>query len=181
MRIQVELQQDGSELLLGQIQNNTDIELEDCTLLYGHWAYHLGRMPAGRVQKIDDSLRPRTVKTTLTSATAGDNLVSASSTTDDGPVRFADVQWDMARLVKVMMFYEAINGPSYTEKHNRYQSFVDLSDVLKHDDRAILLVRNNAPGTNWQANGDPLANKKDRRWTYYRFVLKVESPATKEE
>lgn len=182
--VQITLQQDGEELLSGTITNdsgpnNSSVELEDCLLLYGHWAYKLGRLPAGKTLDIDDSLHPRTVKTLLTSATAGDNTVT--HTADDGTVLFKNAQWDVARLVKAMMFYQAINGPRYTSKQHRYQSFVDLSTILKQDNQAILLARCKAPGSQWLTGTDsstskPLASDQDRRWTYYRFVIKVESP-----
>jgi len=172
--LQAKLQPDGEELLRGQIRNDSGVELEDCLLLYGRWAYKLGRLPAGKTLDIDDSLQPRTVKTSLTSATAGDTTVSP--TTDDGTVPFQSAEWDIARLTKAMMFFQAINGPRYTNMTHRYQSFVDLSSLLKQNNQAILLAKCNAPGSQWLTSDQPLASDQDRRWTYYRFVLKVESP-----
>ncbi len=186
--LQVKLGHDGEELLRGIITNNTGtndsgVELEDCMLLYGRWAYNLGRMPAGETFDIDDSLQPRTVKTLLTNATAGDATIS--QTADDGTVPFKNAEWDIARLVKTMMFYETLNGHRYTGKHHRYQAFVDLSKLLKQNNQAILLAKCAAPGSQWLANAGsstkrPLASDQDRRWTYYRFVLKVESPESNE-
>jgi len=174
--VQAALRQDGEELLSGTISNDSGVELEDCLLLYGRWAYNLGRLPLGKTLDIDDSLQPRTVKTLLTSATAGDETIT--NTADDGTVPFQKAEWDIARLIKVMMFYEAINGARYTGKHHRYQSFVDLSSLLKQDNQAILLAKCNATGSQWLVEDQPLASNQDRRWTYYRFVLKVESPET---
>ncbi len=177
--VYTDLQQDGEELLRGTITNDSGrddsgVELEDCLLLYGRWAYKLGRLPAGKTLDIDDSLQPRTVKTSLTSSTAGDD--TARNTADDGTVLFQNAEWDIARLVKSMMFFEAINGTRYTGKQHRYQSFVDLSSLLKQDDQAILLARCNAPGSQWLTSDQPLASDEDRRWTYYRFVINVEKP-----
>jgi len=177
--LQVNLQQAGEELLSGQITNHTAVELEDCQLLFGRWAYDLGRMPIGKTLEINDSLQPRTVKTLLTNATAGDDTIT--KTADDGTVTFQTAEWDIARLLKAMMFYRAVNGHVYTGKYHRYQSFVDLSHVLQQDGQAILLARCSAPGTQWLANDQNLASgdstkNTDRRWTYYRFVMKVESP-----
>ena len=176
--LQVDLGHEGEELLRGTITNDTGVELEDCMLLYGRWAYNLGRMPAGKNFEIDDSLQPRTVKTLLTNATAGDATVT--QTADDGTVPFKNAEWDIARLVKTMMFYESLNGHRYTGKHHRYQSFVDLSSLLQQNNQAILLAKCAAPGSQWiegddPATSKPLASDQDRRWTYYRFVLKVES------
>ncbi len=176
--VQASLKQDGEELLGGTITNDSGVELEDCMLFYGRWAYNLGRLPAGKTLDIDDSLQPRTVKTLLTSATAGDETVT--QTADDGTVPFQKAEWDIARLTKAMMFFQAINGSRYTGKHHRYQAFVDLSSLLKQDDQAILLAKCNAPGSQWLAGANPstskpLASDQDRRWTYYRFVIKVEN------
>ena len=170
--IDTELRQNSEELLDGQVRNNSSVELEDCVLLYGRWAYNLGRMPVGRVLDVSDAPQPRTVKTMLTNATAGDETIT--KTAEDGTVTFYAAQWDVARLVKSMMFYEAINGLRYTGKYHRYQSFVDLSSLLEHKNKAILLARCRVSGSRWQADEKPLASDQDRDWTYYRLVFPVE-------
>jgi len=170
--LQVDLQQDGEELLTGKITNDAGVELDGCQLLYGRWAYDLGRMPSGKELEINDSLQPRTVKTLLTSATAGDDTIT--NTADDGTVLFKSAEWDVSRLIKTMMFYQAVNGRVYTGQYHRYQSFVDLSHLLEQKGQAILLARCSAPGTQWLADDQPLASDQDRRWTFYRFVLNVE-------
>jgi len=172
MPLAIELRQNGEELLDGRIANTSELELEDCLLLYGRWAYDLGRLKSGASQEIDESLQPRTVKTLLTSATAGDE--TETRTADDGTVSFQNTaSWDIARLLKATMFFQAINGRQYTNKVLRYQSFIDLSHVLQQEDRAILVAKCQAPGSQWQTGEQPLASDQDRRWTYYRFVLKV--------
>jgi hypothetical protein len=170
--VEAELQQNNEELLQGQLRNNSGVELQDCVLLYGRWAYQLGRMTVGKSLEIDDGLQPRTVKTLLTNATAGDETIT--KTAEDGTVPFHAAQWDVARLVKAMMFYEAINGMRYTGKYNRYQSFVDSSSLLAHKTQAVLLARCQAPGSQWLTDEQPLAGDQDRHWTYYRFVFPVE-------
>ncbi len=174
--LQITLQQDGEELLVGQVENTSGVELADCILLYGRWAYDLGRLSTGTTAKIDDTLQPRTVRTLLTSVTAGDTTVNRL--TEDGTVPFSSAQWDVSRLVKAMMFYGAVNGPRYTGKTLRYQSFVDLSALLKSDSQAILLAKCDAPGSAWLADEQRLAkddeaSNAERRWTYYRFVLPI--------
>ena len=77
-----------------------------------------------------------------------------------------------------MMFFDAINGRRYTGKLNRYQSFVDLSHLLKQHDLAILLVKMAKPASRWFNNDQPLSSNQDRTWTFYRFVLSVEDPET---
>lgn len=170
--LQTALRKRGEELLAGTITNNSDVEFTDCALLYGRWAYDLGRLPAGRTAPINDSLSPRTVKTLLTNSTAGDETVTR--TAEDGTVPFATAEWDVARLLKVMMFYEAVNGSQYTNMVHRYQPFVDLSTTLEYDERAILLARSPAPSSQWQTETGPLASDEDQHWVYYRLVVSVD-------
>jgi len=99
------------------------------------------------VVTIDESRSPRTIKTTLTSASAGDD--SHVRTADDGAVMFDSLSTDVSRLAKLMMFYDAIGGSAYASVPNRYQSFIDLSRLLKGD-QAILLARAPADaGSQW--------------------------------
>ncbi len=50
-----------------------------------------------------------------------------------------------------MMFYKHIDGQSYTRMDNEYQTFVDLSDLLKTG-RAILTAEGpTSPGENTMA------------------------------
>jgi len=169
--IQADLQRTSDELLEGQFTNSTGINLEDCLLLYGRWAFHLGKVADNSTHKIDLTRQPRTVKTSLTSATAGDE--TESNTADDGTVPFRLAETDVTRLAKTMMFFEAINGERYSGKLNRYQSFVDLSHLLKQADVAILLAKSPATASQWHNGEQPLRSDDDRRWTFYRFVLDV--------
>jgi len=169
--ITADLQRTSDELLAGKISNSTGIELDDCLLLYGRWAYHLGRMTDKTTVNFDYSLQPRTVKTSLTSATAGDT--TEDNTADDGTVPFRLAESDITRLVKTMMFFKAINGRRYSGKLSRYQSFVDLSHLLQQEDVAILLAKSSATGSQWHNADQPLRSDDDRRWTFYRFVLPV--------
>ena len=90
------------EMLQGDLTNSSRTRWEDCLLFYGRWAFRLGSVPEGATVQVDDSIQPRTVKTMLTSATAGDTTIA--NTTDDGTVPFRRATYDVARLVKVMMF-----------------------------------------------------------------------------
>ena len=171
--ISADLQRTSDELLSGNLSNSTGIELDDCLLLYGRWAYHLGRMSNQATVKFDYALQPRTVKTSLTSATAGDT--TEENTAEDGTVPFRLAESDVTRLAKTMMFFKAINGRRYSGKFSRYQSFVDLSHLLRQEDVAILLAKSPTTGSQWQNGEQPLRSDEDRRWTFYRFVLPVEN------
>ena len=170
-QVKIDLQQDSDELVIGSITNNSEVELTDCALLYGRWAYNLGNLAAQRTIRIDDSRQPRTVKTLLTNATAGDETVKRTAA--DGTVPFSNARWDVARLLKAMMFFRAVNGPQYTKLIQRYQPFLDLSKHLEDKQIAILLARVDGANSQWQIDNAPMQSDQDQHWTYYRFVAKV--------
>ena len=172
--LKVQLESSGDDLLKGQITNNSQVAFDKALLCYGAWAYYIGKIGPDAAISIDDELQPRTVKTSLTSATAGDSTESRIA--EDGTVSFQLAQNDVARLVKSMMFFEAINGEQYTSGTYRYQNTIDLSHLLKQEDIAILVTRVDAEGSQWHNGDKPLKSDQDRHWTYYRFVLHVDSP-----
>lgn len=167
----MELRQTSDQLLTGHISNHLGVELTDCLLLYGRWAYHLARLGDGRTIKIDDNLQPRTLKTMLTNASAGDT--AAARIAEDGTVFFDRLGTDVARIVKAMMFYQAIGGASYTGALNRYQHQIDMSQLLTTG-RAILLARAPGSGSQWLHNHKRLGSNQDQHWLYYRFVATVQ-------
>jgi hypothetical protein len=172
--VDADLRQVRDELLAGSVANRTGVELRDCLLLYGKWAYRLTTLADGEVRTVDESLQPRTVKTLLTNAAAGDE--ADVRTAADGTVVFDPYGHDIPRLAKAMMFYDAVGGIDYASTAQRYQAFVDLSYLLGGR-QAILLAR--APESSasaWRTADAELASSGDRRWTYYRFVLPVEQP-----
>ena len=159
-------------LLAGEITNRTGLKLEDCILMHANWAWQLPSLDDGKSVQITEDLDPRTVKAALTGAVAGDS--PDIRTAEDGSVIFDPSTSDVARVLKTMMFYEAIDGAAYASVPNRYQSFIDLSRLLDGD-QAILLARAAAPGSQWITPDGPLASDQDRRWVYYRFVIPLKS------
>ena len=92
----------------------------------GAWAYQLE--PLDRRRRSRDSPnrnRRGRSRSTLTSAAAGDD--QRVRTADDGSVLFDPASTDVARLAKLMMFYEALGGAAYAATPHRYQAFIDLS------------------------------------------------------
>jgi len=169
--ITVDLRQTGDELLTGEFVNNLGVPLQDCLLLYGRWAFHFGSVDVGATRRIEDARQPRTAKTMLTSATAGDTTIT--TTAEDGTVPFSLAQNDVTRLVKVMMFFRAIDGNRYTSMQSEYQSFLDMSHLLEQESVAVLLARTSAPGSHWESSQQPFRSDEDQTWTYYRIVLPV--------
>ena len=168
------LRPDAEELVAGELTNHTGVDLDECLLLVGRWAYSLGRLDEGATITIDASRQPRSVKTQLTGASVGDQLPARR--TEGGAAVFDPTSADVARLVKLMLFYEAVGGRSYASAWNRYQHFVDMSSLLQTD-AAILLARApGASGRQWLDEQRPLVSDHDQTWTYYRFVIPIKQP-----
>ena len=123
---------------------------------------------------VSRSKLPRRVKTQLTNATAGES--TESRVADDGTVPFHLANMDVMRLAKLVMFYDALDGFLYSNLSNQYQSFVDMSGLLSHEDIAILLCRVSEPGSQWFDGEKPLRSDLDHQWTYLRIVLPVANP-----
>jgi hypothetical protein len=174
--LETTLNRTDEQLLVGQIVNSADAALEDCVLLYGQWAWNLGSIAAGSAINVADATSPRTVRTLLTNATAGEEMIT--DTADDGTVPYRLANTDITRLVKVMMFFQAVNGERYAGMLSRYQSFVDMSHLLGQPGVAIVLAKVATPGSEWLDGGKPLRmedkeNDPNLSWTFYRFVVPV--------
>ncbi len=173
--LEATLNRTDEQLLLGQIVNSADMALNDCVLLYGQWAWNLGSIAAGSAVNMADASQPRTVRTLLTNATAGETTIT--DTADDGTVPFRLANADITRLAKTIMFFDAVNGQRYAGMLSRYQSFLDMSHLLEQPDLAIVLAKVQTSGSQWQDGDKPLSSDKEqennRNWTFYRFVVPV--------
>jgi hypothetical protein len=180
--VEADLELLADELLAGSIVNRTGIRLDDCVLIHGAWAYQLPPLTDGAAATIDRSTAPRTIKTTLTSVAAGED--PNVRTAEDGGVLFDSRVTDVARIVKAMMFYDAVGGLAYAKTPHRYQAFIDMSRLVRGD-QAVLVARAPADaGSSWivgpsttlsdKSPASPLASSADRRWVYYRFVIPLQ-------
>jgi hypothetical protein len=169
--VETTLNRTDEQLLVGQIVNSSDAPLGDCVLLYGQWAWSLGSIPAGLAVNVLDASQPRTVRTLLTNATAGETTIT--ETADDGTVPFRLANADITRLAKTMLFFQAVNGERYSGMLSRYQGFLDMSHLLEQSDVAILLAKVTTSGSQWLDGDKPLGSDQDLNWTYYRFVVPV--------
>ncbi len=114
--------------LSGRVRNPLDRELRRCFLLYGNRAYALDRIPAGGTVDIAQGVE-RSLKVFLQ---AGQGDVEAARW------RVADLQ--PAKIVEMMMFYEAAGGIHFTGLTNDLHAEVDLSAALELG-RAVLVGR----------------------------------------
>jgi hypothetical protein len=116
----------ASRLLLGiegTIDNPFDVPLEECVVLYGDFAYVIGPLTAGQQVRINRDTRWQTVKSYF-GTTAQVGFQAETKAWDEDTT-------DPTAALRVMMFYQAIDGYRYTQRMlNVYQRFVDLSSAL---------------------------------------------------
>jgi hypothetical protein len=170
---------DEDQALAGSITNTLDFTLKNCVLAYDRWAYELHDLAPGQAAMFDQNSKRSELKTLLT----GKRAIFGEKYSQE-VTQYEPENTNIAYVLRYMMFYSAINGESYTKMDNAYQSFVDLSDLLKTG-RAILTAEGpSQPLEKYQGaallrNDKPLAGPQDRHVTLYRFVFPVkrEAPA----
>ncbi len=166
---------ESDELLSGSITNTLPFSLRGCIVAYGRSAYDLGSLEPGQVARLAPTTKRSELKTLLTGYravfTEGDKSRQEATPYDQSST-------DLAGILRTMMFYSAAGGRRYAGLWNDYQSFVDLSDLLKAD-RAILIAQKpvaSGPGSHGAEllrDGRSLAGSQDRHETMYRFVFPV--------
>ena len=170
---------DEDQSLSGSLSNTLDFPLRNCVLAYDRWAYELGDLAPGQAAVLDQNSKRSELKTLLTGKKA---IFGEKYSQEITP--YEPENTDIAYILRYMMFYSAIDGESYTKMDNAYQSFMDLSDLLRTG-RAILTAEGpSQPLAKYQGaallrNDKPLAGPEDRHVTLYRFIFPVkhEAPA----
>jgi hypothetical protein len=163
------------DLISGRIINSSGIELEDCVLLHGPWAYRLPDLHKDAEVSIDDAIQPQTVRQALSSSSAG-HASSGGSHNDSAPP-YDPYGIDIPRIAKTMMFYEAVGGAGFTSTSNEYLRLLDMSRLLDGDQAVLLASAPEGDSSAWV--DDERSQDLDaarRNWVYYRFVLPVERP-----
>jgi hypothetical protein len=173
---------DHDGLATGSIVNRTGRALRNVRLLYHDWGYWLGNLADGQSIEVGEHLDPRKVKTIVTGAALGKTTVGATGQLQRS--LFVPEQASVLELLNVMMFYEAAGGRDFAQLPNRFQSFCDLSGLLKPGmGRAILVAEADGPGSRLAepTSGAPLGDEKDDAKLVYRFVLPITEAAEERE
>ncbi len=138
-------------------------ELTDCHLFYDRWAYGIPHFST--TNSIDvDRLVQLTAETLLTQRKTVGGVDMTSPYDRAGLNRES--------ILEIMMSYRAAGGRQYTGLWDRYQQFLDLSDLLALD-RAIL-IGVGPSAAEIQVDGEPIpSDAAARHLTFYRFVLPV--------
>jgi hypothetical protein len=166
---------EDDRLLSGSITNTFSFPLGNCILAYGRSAYELGTIEPGATVPLGTMSKRSELKTLLTGQKAvfaeGDKVNQTTTPFDQSSV-------DPAYILRAMFFYEAAGGRRYSQLWNDYQSFVDLSDLLKAD-RAILVAQEPVDSGDGRhaaellRDGRPLDIRRDQHGTMYRFIFPV--------
>jgi hypothetical protein len=163
--------------LLGSITNPYDFPLENCIVAHDHWAYKLGTIAPGEKKPLDTRLERSELKTYLTGTQMKEDAEDKKITRQVANP-FQKYELDALYVLRIMMFYEKAGGRNYAHLSNDYQSFVDLSSLLKTG-RAILLAdavqnaNDSKQGAILLRKDTPVASGKDPHAVIYRFVFPV--------
>lgn len=160
--------QPGSDLLTGTFINPLPEDLLDGVLIYRNTVFLLPtRIPSGGRIAAIEAVQAKNFRWRLNRRQAAEN------STQSEPWNRADDR-DLARLMEIVLFYQAAGGEQYTELSNRTLADLDLSHLLSSD-RAILVGRVAAPQANVWIDGRPLDPAQVEADTYVRVVLPVET------
>ncbi|MEN6365871.1 MAG: hypothetical protein ABFC88_03540 [Thermoguttaceae bacterium] len=172
-----ELSEDA-QLLVGYLTNTFDFSLEDCLVAYDRSVYELGTIGPGESVRLGATTKRSELKTLLTGrkvvfVEGGDKF--RQETTPYDPA-----SQNVSYILRTMMFYDAAGGRRYTGLWNAYQSFVDLSGLLKTG-RAIFVAQapkgsdvRRVQGVELRLNDRPPEASHARQTTIYRFVYPVQ-------
>lgn len=152
----------------GEVSNPLPVELQDCVVYFGNWAFRLeatrGVLAPGQKTRIELE-RALNLRWRLT----GRRVID----TKDVGTPWDQHTLEVPRIMEMMMFHEAAGGDSYTQLISRYQASIDLSQQLLLQ-RAILIGRAPNPATNLKLNDTVVA--ADQQWTYFRIVYPLSNP-----
>lgn len=160
-----------SQLIEGLLTNPTDMELTDCYVFHGRWAYFVAKLPANgsarivpgqSAQNTEKVLKRRRVQ----ESTDGGELWDRQST-------------DVQRIMEITMFHSAAGGRSYSSLSNRFQSYVDLSSHIAGD-RAVLVGKVKNPPSKIQVDGQSVDDSQTQSWSFVRIIYPVQKRSPSE-
>lgn len=184
-QLESDLQRTDNDLVTGTINNPTSLELLDCKLVYGDWAWRLGDLPPGGSMEV----KKGTLSNTRAAPKKLRSMFKADYNFEVGEGSYYEKQHlvqqlSMQGLAELMMFYDALGGYRHSEQWNRYQHFIDLSHALDGD-TAMLIGVCSQPRSELvrvgQQSGEPaiepMRGDKDYYLVMYRYVLPVQPVA----
>ncbi len=184
-----DLARTSNQLLEGTIDNRAALDLENCKLVYGTWAWDLGKLAAGGSVMVE----PTSIGNTAAAPKKLRNLFKTRHHFDLSQGSYYEKQQLVQRLelrglAELMMFYDALGGRNYSEQWNRYQHFVDLSRTLDSNTAMLVgecaaprseLLRLKSPDD--PESGESMRGPKDANVVLYRYLLPIGPIADSDE
>lgn len=166
-----------NNLVVGSVENPTELSLSDCMLVYGTWAWRLGDLPpGGKVEVTPTSLGdPRATRRLRNMYEDRFNFSVEHGSYYERQQLLGRL--DLAALAEMMMFYDALGGRRQSHQWHRHQHFVDLSHSLDSH-TAMLVGKCDAPRSELLRAEDSesvesMRGEKDVYVVLYRYVLPV--------
>ena len=152
-------------LLRGRVANPLNVDLDNVFVVYGRSAFLFkGVLGAGESFDVQADVVEKTISDYLNRRRLKDMGTEAT------PWNVTNT--NMQRIMEIMMFYDKAGGQDYVNLLQRYQTEIDLSDVIG-DDSAILVGRSKKPLHSMTLDRKSTAENYEEAWTYYRIVVPV--------
>ncbi len=117
--------------VLGEIRNPLDVALNGCLLLYGGWAYEIGRLEPGETFTIHEGASYFSASALLLEADMIEDRSIKSSVSRRRVNRpYDSASHDLIYILRTMMFFEKCGGRTYTGLSGQYQRQLDVSALL---------------------------------------------------
>jgi len=161
---------DRQGVLQGDVSNPFPFALQECRLYHQNQVYVIDNdVDPGQVLRVSnlvDSVRAVEAYLLRRKLVQRAEAMQAWSASD----------FNVPRIVEMLMFHEKAGGARYTKMTHRYQEFLDLSERLDWN-RAILVGRAAGQGSDLVTNGSPPAASTLDTWTYFRLVFPISTAA----
>jgi len=152
-------------LLRGRVVNPLNVDLDNVFVVYGRSAFLFkGVLKAGESFDVEADVVEKTISDYLNRRRLKDMGTEAT------PWNVTNT--NMQRIMEIMMFYDKAGGQDYVNLLQRYQSEVDLSDVIGADS-AVIVGRGKTPLHTMRLDQESTVDRYEEAWTYYRIVVPV--------
>jgi hypothetical protein len=149
--------QAGRDRLVGTMTNPLPVELKDCFIVYGTWAYRLNR-PLGPGETVDLDV--------------GKNQAKPESFEDWLRRPNSDLD-DLHRVLELLMYFDQAGGVAQTRLLGGYQGRIDWSHLSRLD-RAVLIGKCADSVAGIRLDGQEVKPEQlDRRATAIRIIVPV--------
>lgn len=160
-----------NQLLEGTIVNPTDMQLTDCYLFHGRWAYFIAKLPPHGTAQITFGQPVQNTRKVL-------NRHDKQAPTDSNEP-WDRQSTDIDRIMEVAMFYNAAGGRNFTNLTNRFQSYVDLSSHIDGN-RAVLVGKVDETPVAVDVAGQKTLPEQSQTWSFVRVVVPVQKSKSSE-